>query len=427
MTARTIILYVVIVAIIAIVLYVIWKLSTSSSKSSIPPILRIQKPTPDKNTYKTTTNTELWNSPSELSRVMTKEKIERQIQLETDVNNSLEALEADFLVNTKWDSLIAMSNIYAKGVYPIYIPNKNIAIKLLKYVQKYCPYEELSRIADLKLVEAENFSIDETEIVGKQLPNQPANNIFGYFQEQEEKRKQKLNSHPHLTIQEPVRNIPFQEPVPVQKPIINIPKDVWKYDGQNVHDSSVVQAFRNTTRKLLDKYPKPNVNKTEIRNYIIENKELNTEDKNNAIYALDWLTDDKIVGLENISQNQALGLVWTVINSKPNKENMKFTLAKQLSSIVENKNMVCSMGKAERILQTLDGTDNPDVATAKPIFVVREEISSKAAKIRNDNDGSADADAKKKFRDEITREYITNMHMSPKIIEPIIKEMEEGF
>jgi hypothetical protein len=86
------------------------------------------------------------------------------------------------------------------------------------------------------------------------------------------------------------------------------------------------------------------------------------------------------------------------------------------------------MGKIERIVQTLEGVDDEDIISAKPTVVLREEIASKAAKIRNEADTGSEYEsdeAKEKFRNEITQEYIGELNMNPRIINSIIDEYVE--
>ena len=133
----------------------------------------------------------------------------------------------------------------------------------------------------------------------------------------------------------------------------------------------------------------------------------------------------------DVSEGTALNMVWKAINSKPEgiNENMKYTLAKQLSSVVENGSPSCSMGKIERIVQTLEGVDDKDIISTKPTPVLREEIGSKAHQIRTEleKNGYDSEVAKTKFKEEINKEYVGKLNMSPRIIEPIINEFKEGF
>jgi len=124
----------------------------------------------------------------------------------------------------------------------------------------------------------------------------------------------------------------------------------------------------------------------------------------------------------------ALRGVWNTIKTSEHRENLVETLAKQLASGVENGGTVCSSGKIARIVSTLDGTSN--IITSRPMWVVREEIASLAAKIREEYASREDEDedvAVRHFEQRVKDEYVEKLGMNPALIEQIVQEYAAGF
>ena len=159
-------------------------------------------------------------------------------------------------------------------------------------------------------------------------------------------------------------------------------------------------------------------------------KELNSKTKEEALHVIDDLKDFDHSAF-NISEKSSLKLVWEKINNSSDmKENLVETLAKQLSSTIENGHVVCSSGKITRIMSTLDGFSNE---VARPMWALREEIGNKAAKIREDmtqqygDTPEAGRRMREEFAQSVKDEYVKKLGMQEKIIDPLISEYELGF
>jgi len=159
-------------------------------------------------------------------------------------------------------------------------------------------------------------------------------------------------------------------------------------------------------------------------------KELNSKTKEEALHVIDDLKDFDHSAF-NISEKSSLKLVWEKINNSSDmKENLVETLAKQLSSTIENGHVVCSSGKITRIMSTLDGFSNE---VARPMWALREEIGNKAAKIREDmtqqygDMPEAGRRMREEFAQSVKDEYVKKLGMQEKIIDPLISEYELGF
>ena len=103
------------------------------------------------------------------------------------------------------------------------------------------------------------------------------------------------------------------------------------------------------------------------------------------------------------------------VYDKTKKDNLIEILGKQLSSAIENGNIVCSTGKISRIVSTFDGIDQ-DFTSIRPITAIRLEISNLAVKYR---------DCKQDFINAVTNTYIKDLKLSPDIINNIINEYSE--
>jgi hypothetical protein len=146
--------------------------------------------------------------------------------------------------------------------------------------------------------------------------------------------------------------------------------------------------------------------------------------KEDAFRVLESLNDAEHSGLE-ISERAALNAVWAKISSLPGgdkrdaKRDAKDILVQQLASGVEQGAIVCSTGKIARIMGTMDGLS--EGAQLKPMWAVREEIGSLAAKIRNA--GGDDV----QFREKALETYVQNLEMDRRVVENIVDEYALGF
>lgn len=162
-------------------------------------------------------------------------------------------------------------------------------------------------------------------------------------------------------------------------------------DSHNAHDHGIVNSIKNAIRILRGK---THLNKSipeslhEIRMYISENTQ--GDRQRDAIRVLDRIESntDEYGGL-GISEPEALSLVWNRIHMFGNDQhiNLKSNLINELSEAVEHGNVVCSTGRFNRIVDSLNGID-PDVVI-KPKWVLNQEMLSKAAKIREETLASA--------------------------------------
>jgi hypothetical protein len=228
--------------------------------------------------------------------------------------------------------------------------------------------------------------------------------------------------------------------------------DAFKYDPQNVHDHGVSTATGYNLRRLSEELEQRRGDRDreederqlslsteeptsitqnsmmrdtdEVRRKILACRDLTPEQRESSLYVVDSLSDLPH-STYGVSEREALLAVWHKIKNSENSENLTETLAKQLASGVERGSVVCSSGKIARITSSLDGTFNG--AAPKPMWAIREEIGSLAAKIRNQHEDEDEESTISVFKDEVKRKYIDELGMSPQVIEPIIEEYSMGF
>jgi|LakMenEpi02Apr12_1017379.scaffolds.fasta_scaffold01578_2 hypothetical protein len=162
-------------------------------------------------------------------------------------------------------------------------------------------------------------------------------------------------------------------------------------DTQNVHDTSV-QSHISLAINALKKCKK-NVKITDgelindIRHHILNESKCLDEAKDKALVALKKIKKyNGLLTRLNISEIEILHLIWNRINAPCNKDVMhtiKDNLTIELAdSIIDDDNVHCVQGRITRILQSLQNADTEGILNIKPLWVIKEEISSVFGKYR---------------------------------------------
>ena len=393
-----------------------------------------------------------WNSKKHLHEQYVRDvkiarenaSIERQtirqktLELPPEVERLQHLLEVFSSEPNSLEILITIGDIYQKGSYPRYLPNQDIAAMCYK-TAALSPDGYVAGIAQSKFVESFMNDIPLEDMNGKQLPTRYAYDACNIA-------KRYLSSIPALTYQKPylqnqyeyelVYEQPQQElQVPNNTIITMTPVDhyLWS-DAQNVHDHGVTKITKHNVESLQKSNNDSIKSDTNIENIIdsiLTLKDIDAATKEKALHVIDTLNDN-IHSTYNISEKDALALVWNKIQnngSKEEKENMKETLAKQLASGIEHGSVVCSSGKISRIVSTLEGTDH--IEPVRPIWALKDELANKAIKVRQDvtdEHGEDKTDMMKiTFEEQVEKEYIKELGMSPDILKPLISEYLSGF
>lgn len=270
------------------------------------------------------------------------------------------------LVNEGYiDYLFDIANIYHYGM-PNIKPQpelaKNIYYKIIKYGDK-----EQCTTAKLKLCDLEYDKIDDTD---------------DYY-------------NPEIQDELPEYEEPNYD-IPHYNEEREVIVTAYRTNPQNVHDSGIVK----TIAKSVEKLEKITEIKDDTEDIVANVRKLildsETEDikKERAMSVLDRINDTNgYVSSMKMKEKDVLKLVWNRINQLK-KEELKTTLINELSECVEHNTIVCTQGRASRLVDTLNIID-PEVRICDDT-VLRQEMLMKASKIKD----------KKKIREELEKEYV---------------------
>jgi hypothetical protein len=371
----------------------------------------------------------------------------------------LKALVSKFASQSKaWDVLIAVGDVYRKGAFPRFAPNETMALALYKLAAT-CPCGDTAGMAQVKYIEARDDSMYSADKKGDALP-------VSFGDELMRLATDRIKGTPWSAFEKPRMQrmvIPERARVPEQRPDFMtyltaltdpvtrtetppavLTERTYIRDSQNVHDHSVVAVTRKNLETIgADKAGRADT--SAIVTAILENKDMSPTQVSDALAVLEDLGDDTHSGF-GVSEKGALAAVWTKIQSEPDdglKANLVETLGKQLASGVENGHVVCSTGKITRLMGTFDGTGDETLAEAKPLWAVKEELGTLAAKVRDDKVESLDDFQKNayergdmpeldelmttEFTDKATALYCKELGMKESIVLPIVRMYAEAF
>ena len=354
------------------------------------------------------------------------------IEIQPEIQR-LQQLVNEFAVNNaKWDNIIAVGDIYRKGAFPRFIPNEDMALRCYK-LAAMCPDGMTAGIAQSKYIETRDEPINDVDKKGVPFPTEYGNHICllvesaiistPYHMFEKPKRIKDENYFFHSSPALPKVSRTFSQVV--QSAARKNP--AYRSDAQNVHDHGITSVTNHNILKLKETTNTRGMYNDvteQVRHNILEG-EVSENTKLDALNVLDNLKDH-VHSTFNVSEKDALAMVWDRINKQPSaeiKRNLKDTLITQLASGMEKGHVVCSSGKITRILSTLDGVENEQ--TARPMWVIKDEFANLASKIRDKySDLKLMQDA---FTKEVNTEYVEKLGMSTKIIQPLIDEYLVGF
>ncbi len=233
----------------------------------------------------------------------------------------------------------------------------------------------------------------------------------------------------------------------------------WKSDSQNVHDNNINNELYEGYKKIVLEnrnnflWEIPN-----IREYIqnIYSKEADSNELHNiqpAIHMLDYIYNRGADNIMKLGTNERafIGQIFTKIyneNDKQKRKNMMENFMLNLKDSYADGTPVCITGRITRIMSSFSDMDdeNPLLGIFKTKPLIRNEILTKAAAIRNRIYESASDNIKNKYDNSITdrdtedlensmKAHISRMintdygdleKSDPKFIQTVVSEIENS-
>lgn len=312
-----------------------------------------------------------------------------------------------------WTHALRVAKTYQTGCYPDFKPNPHMASSIYRAIILKCDDSQLTSEARGLLYQCTHTPLDEDDVAGSPLPLEPGSTVIARIQRM-------------ITV-----------PPVVSAPVPRTDIERLRVDAQNSHDHGVTASMK-ATLETLRKGTANQHAKEELETLLFsENFDMTDETKAKALAVLDSLRDDHVHSTFGVTERDALGLVW----SKLGPQNAEI-LCTQLASGFERGSPVCSTGKIARIVSALDGVAT-DTRVITPMWAVREELKSLAAKVRADTlDATTDlhkaaydrgdaADLEDSMRADFTRQalhtYCEDLGMEPAIIQPLVDDLATGF
>ena len=320
-----------------------------------------------------------------------------------------------------WDHALHVGKVYHRGCYPDFRPNARMASSIYRALVTKCEDTAVVSEAQGLLHQCTLLSVDD--MAGEALPLEPGENVLGRL-------------HAIIKVPPPIVRMRKPVPPPVQRQRTEIERII---DTQNSHDHGVTSSMKSILNSLRAQGVSVNTSaREEIEDVLFSEKiDMTDEDKAKALAVLDSLNKAHIHSALGVTECDALGLVWSKVSDSPE------ILCKQLASGFERGTPVCSTGKIARIVSALDGV-TPD-ARITPIWAVKEELGSLAAKIRSDTlesvsemhrgayerGDSMELEEKMRaaFTDQALATYCGDggLGMEKAVIDPIVQSIAAGF
>lgn len=203
-------------------------------------------------------------------------------------------------------------------------------------------------------------------------------------------------------------------------------------DTRNANDHMVISTAKQSLERLKSgthiQYDMPTTLKL-IHTYIVQECDLGNQRKKDAVKVLEYFAANITkLGYDQAKELEALHIVFNRIQSnvhdKKERQNLMDNLIKELSECIEYGELVCTEGRLNRIIDTLNGVD--PLVQIKPKWALTQEMMNKCAALRKQlisRESSETADAfesesanarqrqlintfNEKFKREIERDFI---------------------
>lgn len=420
-------------------------------------------------------------SKSIIKKVKTKYAVSQAIpahyrELSTLSNEFLDSLKNDQIV--KWENIVYVGDIYARGVFPFLLPNDKAALLCYQTGSK-CPDLKVAADSIAKYVDTKKNPVLNLDRQGSPMDTSYATTVCttaenvikslpdSAFRKRRLKPVAKPPPNPRnvlemFNVQTSVRTTTTATTTPdIHAPVV-IRNDRDRIGGgkQNTHDHGVNAATRANLKRLKAEFEHSGStllsNEEVISMMVSKFHELHGKSKTDdlIVFSYDDLTNahEAIVSLTNdiygdtgVTQIGVLKLVvWKISTLDPMlQENAYETLSKRLATCFERGALVCATGKISRTLSVFEGVlENSQKSVS--IDIVEKEIAQLASKVRDDYLASSGPLAKEAYesgnevpeysakmasilKDAVKQLYVEELGMSKTVIDPIVELYADSY
>ena len=289
--------------------------------------------------------------------------------------------------NKEWMGALELASLYKNETETEFYNEeeaKNLCFKIMREMEPTNPYYNFIYSETNKML---------TNILRPKNPFEEQSNPYAYFNpnafysqipaKKKIRKRQNPDQEENKISKVEVLNIVFSKD-PYKNPNTNN----YRNDPQNTHDSSVV----NTIKRSYDRIKSttvitsdPYFTISEIKEEINKNPVISKEKKENAMKTLESIErNSNLVSYINEKEINILNLIWNRIKMKNgmNYQNAVENLINNLADSVEYGNVVCTSGRVNRVIDSLNGIDSE--VEIKPDWAINSEMMSKAAAVRNE-------------------------------------------
>lgn len=365
----------------------------------------------------------------------------------------------------RWESLVDMGDVYARGFFPYFLPNINVALDCYE-VGTRCPDAKVRGNAEAKMTSIESSPMSEKDQQGRRIHVRYGESIIKLAEKYilETKKRQLLEKHQTDLEKRNNENRKKTNKDSRRRRLVGnkstnrlnmeTQRRLERIGGgsQNSHDHGITSASKSNITRLVEEFKREakefRPNDAVVEEAITTCKEVQSRADNsistdtlaNAHRAIVSLCPDEFYSETGVSQSQILDMVmWKIstIADTSVQNGLKETLCKRLSSGVENGNVVCGTGKVSRIISVFEGVLE-GAQKGISINLVEREIAQLAAKVRHDvlvsigpvgrkayetgNNAKSEyaSEMSKILRERVQAEYIENLNMEPSVINPLV-------
>jgi hypothetical protein len=215
---------------------------------------------------------------------------------------------------------------------------------------------------------------------------------------------------------------PHTEITPVVRPLV---VHHWTPDSQNVHDSNVMNDFKQQYDKCMSSIAEYKINDKHngldaydsAKNWILNKYQgKKAHDKVNKVFGI--LDNNYAIPGTQLREKDVLGIVWARAHdprNAANKESMLDSMAESVLDCHEGSSVVCLGGRTPKIWQSLARLDfDKDMGVMKTKQLIRAEIYDECAKILRNNLDSASEEVRKNYNEgketEEVKSMVQNIH-----------------